>query len=196
MAKSGLLFILSAPSGAGKSTLAKSIVKTDRRFVLSVSYTTRPPRPYEVSGKDYYFVSKDKFEKLRAAGVFIETAHVHGAYYGTPKGPINRALSTGQYILLAIDVVGAKNIAKAYPKNTVGIFLLPPNAKVWLGRLKQRKEHNWKTRVRNAKHEMRAINFFNYKIVNDNLKDATADFFALARAEELKRQQPALLGLN
>ena len=196
MAKSGLLFILSAPSGAGKSTLAKSIVKKDKRFVLSVSYTTRLPRPYEVDGKDYHFVSENKFEKLREAGTFIETARVHGAYYGTPKKYIERMLSRGQYVLLAIDVVGAENIVKAHSKNTVSVFLLPPNAKVWIGRLKQRKESAWKTRVKNAKKEMQAINFFNYKIINDNLKDATADFFAIVRAEELKKQKPSLSRLN
>lgn len=188
MAKRGLLFILSAPSGAGKSTIAKSVVKKDKRFVLSVSHTTRHPRLGEVNGKDYHFVSTQHFEKNKKLGLFVESARVHGAWYATPKKSLKRGLRQGRYTLLTIDVVGAKNVAAAYPKDTVKIFLMPPNLKKWVGRLKKRKESDLKTRLAHARKEFQAMGSYHYTIINDNLADAVNDFFAIVRAEELKRQ--------
>lgn len=189
MSKRGLLFILSAPSGVGKSTLAKSIVNKDGRFVLSISYTTRRPRPGELSGRDYFFVSKEQFRKCLNRGALVESALVHGSLYGTPRRFLEKSLRAGKHVILAIDVQGAHSIAKAYPKETVKIFLMPPNFKVWFKRLHQRKESDWLTRVRHAKEEIRHLKSYDYCLVNDHLKNTISDFLAIVRSEELKKQK-------
>ncbi|MBI2071226.1 MAG: guanylate kinase [Elusimicrobia bacterium] len=185
--KKGLLFVLSAPSGAGKSTLARAIVYKDARFIHPVSYTTRPSRPGEKNGRDYHFVSREKFEEFWRQGRFWERTEAHGAFYGTPKEELERALSRGRYVLLAIDIKGARALAEAYPHDTVRIFLLPPTRNAWIARLKKRRESDMDRRIANADMELRELPRYDYVLINDELGRATNDFFAIVRAEELKR---------
>lgn len=189
MKAKGLLFILSAPSGVGKSTLARAAIAKDKRFSHSISYTTRDPRPGERNKKDYFFVDEKEFMKLVREGRFLEHARVHGRLYGTAKTTLDKALEQGKYLVLTIDVQGARNVALAYPENTVRIFIIPPDLKTWLSRLKGRQENNWQLRMENAKHEIQSMPEFDYVIVNDNLEHALNDFLAIARAEELKRNK-------
>ena len=183
----GLLFVLSAPSGVGKSTLAKKILTRDPRFWHSVSCTTRAPRSGDKNGRDYRFASRQEFSRAAGKGSFLETAEVHGALYGTPRDAVEAALGKGRHVLLTIDVRGGANIAKAYPGQTVRVFLLPPDTRTWIARLRRRREPDWARRVANARKELGHLSQYDYAIVNDNLGAAVKDFFSIARAEELRR---------
>lgn len=187
MGQRGLLFILSAPSGAGKSTLVKTVTKRYRRFAHSVSYTTRAPRPGEKQGKDYHFVDLNKFNDLLRKKALLEHENVHGSFYGTPKKKVRRLMDGGKHLLLAIDVKGAQRIARQFPRETVRIFILPPNAQSWMTRLKKRKEKDWKKRIQRAHFELKNLPHYDYCIINDSIKQAVADFMAIVRAEELRR---------
>ncbi|MEK6543162.1 MAG: guanylate kinase [Elusimicrobiota bacterium] len=187
MKKKGWLFILSAPSGAGKSTLARAIVQKHKDFVHSVSYTTRSPRPGEKQGIDYNFVSRAGFNSLIRAKALFEHELVHGQFYGTPKTAILRHLERGKNVILTIDVYGAMRIAKRFPQDTVLIFLLPPNKKAWIDRLRKRKEKDLALRLSRARAELHELTKYDYCVINDNIRHAVADFLAIARACELKR---------
>ena len=133
----GIIFILSAPSGAGKTTLYNGLRRIHPEIELSVSCTTRRKRPGEINGRDYRFLSEEQFEQLRLRGEFAEWAKVHDYFYGTPKGPLERCIRAGRDILLDIDVQGARQIKKAFPKS-VSIFLLPPSLRELKRRLAAR----------------------------------------------------------
>ncbi|MBI4668068.1 MAG: guanylate kinase [Elusimicrobia bacterium] len=187
--KQGLIFIISAPSGAGKTTLADSIIARDERFVHPVSYTTRAPRNGEKTGHDYRFVSPEQFMKLWGGGHFFERARVHGAWYATSKKDIRRCLDRGKYVLLTIDVQGAGAVARACPREAVRVFLLPPNRTAWLARLKKRGEKDFIRRTAHAEAEFKRLPCYDYCLVNDKLEKAADDFFAIVRAEELRRMK-------
>ena len=126
--------VLSAPSGAGKTTLANALRRRNRDVAFSVSATTRPPRPREVDGESYHFVSRDEFLRMRDAGELIEWAEVHGNLYGTPLANVRRAQARGEHLLLDIDVQGARQIRERVPE-AVLVFVLPPSAAALVGRL-------------------------------------------------------------
>lgn len=183
--KKGTLFIISAPSGAGKSTLIDIIRPMFPDMLYSVSCATRPMRKGEIEGEDYYFVTKDEFQRMIEAGEFIEWKTVHGAMYGTPAGPVRKAIETGQSMILDIDVEGAKEVFRAFP-DSVGIFINAPDMTTLEKRLRLRgtdSEESITTRLANAHRETEMAGFFRYQIVNDDLEKAVSDLASIIRRE-------------
>ena len=186
--REGLVLILSAPSGTGKTTLTSRLLALFPEISLSVSYTTRRRRRDEIPGRDYHFVSLQKFAAMRAAGKFAEWAKVHDFLYGTPRRPLDRAIRGGRDILLDIDVQGAKQIKKSYP-GAVSIFLVPPSWQELRRRLAARGTDGPKIiarRMANAKREIHAIVGYDYYVVNRDVKNALAQLAAIIRAERVK----------
>jgi len=184
----GSIFIISAPSGCGKTTLLRKLLE-DRSlsFFRSVSMTSRPPREDERDGIDYSFVSKDEFRSRMAEGAFLEWEENFGNLYGTPRGPIEEALKKGENVLLSVDVKGAMNIRKIFPKETVLIFILPPSLKALEERLHKRKTDDSyviSNRLSIAKKEIAYKDRYDYRIVNDDLKTAYETLRAILIAEE------------
>lgn len=170
----GTIFILSAPSGAGKTTLCKALRQHFPQLAYSVSYTTRQPRPDELTGRDYFFISQGEFEAGIEQGRWAEWAQVHGHYYGTSAVWISEALSSGIDVLMDIDVQGARQIVNRFPQ-AVTIFILPPSMEILGRRLKQRDtddDAEVALRLANAQAEMDQKAFFQFQIINDDLDTA------------------------
>ena len=168
----GLILIWSSPSGAGKTTLAKKIANKDNNFKVSVSYTTRAPRPNEINGVDYNFVSIDEFQKLSNQNKFLEQAKVFGNYYGTLKGPIEQDLLKGKDYLFDIDWQGTEQVKKIMPSDIVPIFILPPSIDHLEDRLKKREERNKELieqRMKMAKGEITHWKDYKYIVVNEDI---------------------------
>ena len=168
-----MIIILAGPSGAGKTTVCRLLAKNDDKLLYAISATTRAKRRGEKDGVDYYFVSDEKFEKWKKEGRFLETAEVHGHFYGTLKDFVPEANKEEKDILLDVDVKGKINICKKI-KNTVSIFLLPPNLSEAVKRIKIRnheKEREIKSRMETATREIKEIKNFDYLVVNDDLKE-------------------------
>lgn len=179
--------VIAAPSGGGKTSIRGKLLKKDRRFRFSITCTTRPIRPGEVNGRDYYFVSTAEFERLRKGGKLLEWARVHGNLYGTPVAPVLRLLEKGLIPVMTIDVKGARSVRKIFPE-TVTVFLLPPGLKALVSRLKKRREpaENIGIRLETAKKEIKEAAFFEYLVVNDKLDTAVRDIREIADTECLK----------
>ena len=190
----GTLIILTAPSGAGKTTLTKGLLERDRNVQLSVSYTTRDPRPGEQDGREYHFVDVATFRELRDRGEFLEWAEVHGNYYATSRVWIRNQIETGRDILLEIDWQGAQQVRKTFP-DAVGVFVLPPSFDVLEQRLKGRGTDSDEVigrRLLAARGEMRHVGEFDYVIINNELVEAIDDLVAVVRASRLRyRKQHA-----
>ncbi|HNW81293.1 MAG TPA: guanylate kinase [bacterium] len=172
----GRIFVLSAPSGAGKTTLVNNIKKKFPFLVESVSMTTRKPRSGEIEGKDYFFVSSDDFLQKKEAGLFAEWAEVHGNFYGTPLSFLKDTISMGKHVICDIDYQGAINIWKAFRKEAVLIFILPPSMDELEKRLRGRATDNEEIvqkRLENARKEIGYFTYYNYIIVNDDVVKAT-----------------------
>ena len=170
--RKGLILILSSPSGAGKTTLAKKIADQDNNFKVSVSYTTRAPRPNEINGVDYNFVSIEEFQKLSNQNKFLEQAKVFGNYYGTLKGPIEQDLLKGKDYLFDIDWQGKEQVKKIMPSDIVPIFILPPSIEHLEDRLKKREERNKELieqRMKMAKGEITHWKDYKYIVVNEDI---------------------------
>lgn len=185
---SGNLLIVSAPSGAGKTTLVRELLKCDDRVRLSVSYTTRQPREGEVDGYDYHFINTDTFLAMRGHGDFIESAEVHGNFYGTSRSWLAQQLKTGQDVLLEIDWQGAQQVRKIF-ENAISIFILPPSMAELERRLCGRGTDSAETisrRTLAALTEMRHVGEFQYVIINNDLQTAIAELQALAQAARLR----------
>ncbi|MGQ9472561.1 MAG: guanylate kinase [Candidatus Caldatribacteriaceae bacterium] len=185
---SGLLFVLSGPSGVGKSTIRRKVMEVCQGLRYSVSFTTRLPRVNEVNGVDYHFVDLQTFERMRERGEFVEWAKVHGNYYGTPRGPLEKWWQEGLDVILEIDVQGAKQVKKIYPQG-IFVFIAPPSLRVLEERLRGRSsdlEHDILLRMTNAHLEMQSIRDYNYLIVNDSLKYAVDRFRAIVIAERCR----------
>ncbi len=166
--------VLSAPSGAGKTTLARALRERRPDVVFSVSATTRQPRAGEEDGRDYHFVGRDEFLRMRDAGELIEWAEVHGNFYGTPLANVRRAAERGEYLLLDIDVQGARQIRERVPQ-AVLVFVLPPSGEALVQRLVGRGSETdavVQRRLRNARDEVRTAPVFDHVIVNDELEHA------------------------
>ena len=173
--RGGKLFIISAPSGSGKTTLCKKLLEDNSSLVHSISATTRQPRPGETDGVDYHFISKGDFERMAAGKEFLEYEENFGNLYGTPKAFIEDSLEKGRPVLLSIDIKGAMKVKRAYPKESVMIFILPPSLKALRQRLKLRMADGAKTiadRLKLAKNEMAHKEGYDYRIVNDRLTGA------------------------
>jgi guanylate kinase len=184
----GVLYIVSAPSGAGKTSLVKALLKTDPAIRLSVSYTTRPPRPGETDGRDYHFVSRERFEEMLAEGEFLEHAEVYGNFYGTSKGSIERDLDAGRDILLEIDWQGAEQVKRHFPQSA-SIFVLPPTFNALRTRLAGRgqdSEEVIERRLAAAAHDVAHAEAFDYIIVNDDFDHALEDLVAITRSIRLE----------
>lgn len=186
--RQGVLYIVSAPSGAGKTSLVKALLKADSAIRLSVSYTTRAPRPGETDGRDYHFVSHERFETMLAEGEFLEFAEVYGNFYGTSKGSISRDLAAGRDILLEIDWQGAKQVRQHFP-SSVSVFVLPPSFNALRTRLAGRGQDSDEVierRLAAAAHDVAHADEFNYIIVNDDFDHAVSDLVAITRTVRLE----------
>ena len=171
--KKGKIIVISGPSGCGKTTICKELIKRNNNIVFSVSYTTRPKKKGEIDGKDYFFVSEIEFLKMVRQRKFVEWAKVYNNYYGTPKKNLVETIKSGKDILLEIDVQGGKNIKKQYPESLC-IFVLPPSLEVLKERIVKRKRENLKeikARLKNIERELKYIKYYDYILINDDLKD-------------------------
>lgn len=180
-----MLIILTAPSGTGKSTVAERVLTARRSLAFSVSHTTRPKRPAEVDGEDYYFVDDEAFEALVTAGGFAEWAHVHAQRYGTSKAEVSRRLSAGFDVLFDIDPQGGLQLMEVYPE-AVTIFMVPPSMIELETRLRGRgtdSEEQVAIRLGVAREEIAQAHRYQYVVVNDDLDQAVADFLAIVDAE-------------
>jgi guanylate kinase len=184
----GVLYIVSAPSGAGKTSLVKALLKTDPAIRLSVSYTTRAPRPGETDGRDYHFASRKQFETMLAEREFLEHAEVYGNFYGTSKGSIARDLNAGHDVLLEIDWQGAEQVKQHFPQSA-SIFILPPSFNALRTRLigrGQDSEEVIERRMAAAAHDVAHADAFDYIIVNDDFDHALQDLVAITRSIRLE----------
>ena len=170
--KKGMMFVLSSPSGTGKTTLTKKLAENNKNFAISISHTTRKPRPNEINGKDYYFVSKKEFEDLLKENNFFEYANIFDNWYGTLKKPVLEILSRAKDVLFDIDWQGTKQLNKIENLSLVTFFILPPNLKALKERLLHRhegQEQLVKTRMNKFNEEVSHWNEYNYVVVNDDL---------------------------
>jgi len=191
---SGILFIISAPSGSGKTTLTNELLTLVPGLQFSISYTTRPPRGSEQSGREYYFVSREEFEDMVRRGEFLEYACVFGHYYGTARRFLDDARNTGRDLVLDIDVQGAAQVAKR--PEAVSIFILPPSREVLEFRLRNRSHNEHmdseeviRRRLEGARKEIENYRSYDYIIVNDRLEQSIAQLKAIVAAERLKRSE-------
>lgn len=183
----GVLFVVAAPSGAGKTSLVKALLQKDAAIRLSVSYTTRAPRPGEVNGVDYHFVSVEEFRQMAARGEFLESAEVYGNYYGTSQAWIAGEIAAGRDILLEIDWQGAAQVRRHFPE-AVTLFILPPSIEALRQRLSSRGQDSHEIiekRMAAARDDISHAGEFEYIIVNDDFDQALLDFLAVVRASRL-----------
>ncbi|MBX3491054.1 MAG: guanylate kinase [Parvibaculum sp.] len=193
----GLMLVLSSPSGAGKTTLSRRLLDSDPEIDMSVSATTRKPRPGEVNGKDYFFLSTEDFGIMRNKGEFLESAKVFGNYYGTPRKPVEDALARGRDVLFDIDWQGTQQLDESAPEDLVKVFILPPSAQELEKRLERRAQDPSDVvaaRMEKASDEISHYQEYEYIIVNDDVDRAFAALQAILRAERLKRRR--LTGLS
>ncbi len=171
------LFIIAAPSGCGKTSLVEALIKKTKNLCVSVSHTTRPPRPDEVNGINYYFVSINEFEEMIKNNAFVEHATVFDNHYGSSTKLIREKLDEGVDVILEIDWQGARQVKENMP-NAISIFILPPSNEALLGRLKQRAQDNDETikkRMSDAQNQMQHFNEFDYLVINDDFHSALND---------------------
>jgi len=188
----GLMFVLSSPSGAGKTTLSRMLIAETPDLKMSVSATTRPMRPGEVEGKDYYFVDQKRFEQMVADSELLEWATVFGNRYGTPRGPVDEALAAGQDVLFDIDWQGTQQLRSRSPNDVVSVFILPPSATALEQRLHTRAQDSDEVirgRMKKAGDEMSHFDAYDYIVVNDNIGIAFESVKSILRAEQLKRER-------
>ena len=185
---SGNVFVVSAPSGAGKTSLVRALLVADPQVKLSISYTTRPPRPGEVDGMHYHFVSVEQFMEMLNRGEFLESAEVYGNYYGTSQRWIEEQLAAGTDILLEIDWQGAAQVRRLMPK-AVSIFILPPSLEALRQRLTGRGQDSEaviERRLAAAREDMSHVGEFDYVIINNDFETASRDLQAVVRAQRLR----------
>jgi len=195
----GRLFVISAPSGAGKTSLVRALLASQAGLVVSVSHTTRPPRAHEVDGRDYYFVSVERFSQLVAAGAFLEHAQVFDNFYGTGREQVQAQLDNGNNVLLEIDWQGARQVRAARP-DCVSIFILPPSRPELEARLRNRQTDSDEViarRLRDAASDMAHYSEFDYTVVNDQFETALAQLrdIVAGRGEALRSSRAALAPL-
>jgi guanylate kinase len=183
--KAGRLFVITAPSGAGKTSLIEALMRADPGLKLSISYTTRAPRPGEKNGVDYHFVDDAEFLAMRDRGEFLESAEVHGYRYGTSKRVIADALARGEDLILEIDWQGARQVRAIYP-GCVGIFILPPSVEELERRMRSRaldSEAVIRRRLTNAREELEHSGEFEYRIINKDFDIARRELVEIIRKE-------------
>jgi len=201
------LFIIAAPSGCGKTSLVEALIKKTKNLCVSVSHTTRPPRPDEVNGINYYFVSINEFEEMIKNNAFVEHATVFDNHYGSSTKLISEKLDEGVDVILEIDWQGARQVKENMP-NAISIFILPPSNEALLGRLQQRAQDNDETinkRMSDAQNQMQHFNEFDYLVINDDFNSALNDLnliicrpdkaserFSLSLSEQSKKHKKLL----
>jgi guanylate kinase len=198
-ARRGRLFVIAAPSGAGKTSLVRALMEREPALRFSISYTTRPPRPTEIDGRDYFFVSQDEFAAMDERGEFLEHARVFDNRYGTARSPVEASLASGQDLILEIDWQGARQIRRTLPESRT-IFLLPPSRAELERRLRGRgtdAEDVIQRRLRDAATDMSHWSEFDYVVVNDDFARALADLREIVggRGEPSRSSVPGLAAL-
>jgi guanylate kinase len=193
MTQSGQLVVISGPSGVGKTSIVKEVLRRLEGAEYSISLTTRPPRPGELDGRDYHFVSQQRFDEMRLTGGTAEWAEVHGHMYGTPADPIEKALAEGRTMVLDIDVQGGRSIHRKYP-DAMFILIVPPDLEVLAQRLRGRGTEDLQTlanRLGAASKEIAAARrsgVYNHEVINDRLEEAVAQVVELIQAG--KKESP------
>jgi len=193
------LYVISAPSGAGKTSLVRALLATRPNLVVSVSHTTRPPRPQEVDGRDYYFVTPERFAELIRQDAFLEHARVFDNWYGTGAQQLRERLDAGLDVLLEIDWQGARQVRRARP-DCISIFILPPSPAALEQRLRERRTDSAQTiarRLADARTDMSHYGEFDYVVVNDQFERAAKELGQIldGQGEELRAGRPELGGL-
>lgn len=186
----GIMLVLSSPSGAGKTTIARRLVQTNRHIEISISVTTRPRRPGEVSGQDYHFVTPDEFNQLIAEGAFLEYAKVFGHYYGTLRQPVEDALASGRDVLFDIDWQGTQQLAQIAPGDLLSVFILPPSLHELERRLRSRAQDSDEVvaaRMSKATDELSHWAEYTYVVINRDLEDSVKTVKAILKGERHKR---------
>ena len=185
--RQGKMIVLSSPSGVGKTTLTKKLAKNNANFIISISHTTREPRPNEVNGKDYFFVSKEEFDSLIKSNNFFEYAKIFNNYYGTSKEAVINHLSHGKDVLFDIDWQGTQQLKEIKNLSLVTFFILPPNIEVLRNRLLKRHEEQTKLieeRMHKFSEEVSHWEEYNYVVVNDDLDICYADILEIIMSEK------------
>ncbi|HMO77459.1 MAG TPA: guanylate kinase [Sphingopyxis sp.] len=194
----GLLFVLSSPSGAGKTTISRKLLAADGNIALSISATTRPPRPGETDGTDYHFVDVESFKQMAAGDEFLEWAHVFGHRYGTPRAPVEAMLEAGKDVLFDIDWQGAQQLYQEAGPDVVRVFILPPSMEELERRLRSRgtdSDEVIAARMARAANEISHWDGYDYVLINDDVDACYGEVMAILRAERLKRRrQIGLIG--
>ena len=193
----GLMLVLSSPSGAGKTSISRALLELDAKLSLSISATTRPQRQGEVDGQDYHFVSEARFEAMIAAEDLLEYARVFGHLYGTPREPVEQALSAGRDVLFDVDWQGTQQLAERARKDLVSVFILPPSTAELEQRLRKRArdpEDVLQGRMAKAADEMSHWAEYDYVIVNRDLEESVGVVRSILAAERLRRDRQVGLG--
>ena len=188
----GLMYVLSSPSGAGKTSIANKLITQDEQISMSISMTTRKPRPGEVDGKDYIFVSKEEFNQAIEDNQLLEWAEVFGNYYGTPREAVENQLKEGRDVLFDIDWQGTQQLHEKVGNDLVRLFILPPSVNVLEERLKRRgqdEEHIVQARMKEAANQISHWAEYDYVIINENLDDSLSEVQNILNAERLKRER-------
>jgi guanylate kinase len=188
----GITLVLSSPSGAGKTSLSRKLLERNKKLFLSVSCTTRPPRPGEINESDYFFIEESKFNEMQKNNEFLESAKVFNHYYGTPKKPIMDALDSGMDILFDIDWQGTQQLMNSLQDDLIKVFVLPPSAKELERRLLQRNQDSdeiVKGRMSKASNEISHYAEYDYIIINENFEESLSKIESIIIAEGLKRSR-------
>ena len=188
----GLLMVLSSPSGAGKTTLARRLIESDNEIAMSVSVTTRPPRPGEAEGRDYFFIDDAAFKRMRETDALLEWARVFDNFYGTPRAAVEKAIKSGRDVLFDIDWQGAQQLSEKMKHDVVRVFILPPSAAALEKRLQTRAQDSAEVvrrRLEAASAEISHWPEYDYVIVNASVDASMAGLKAILAAERLKRER-------
>lgn len=192
LSRRGVMMVLASPSGAGKSSISRAIFAQDPNISLSVSVTTRAKRTDEIEGRDYHFIDVDTFRRLEAAGELLESAEVHGNFYGTPRARVEEKLSQGRDILFDIDYQGTLQLLEKVRQDMVTIFILPPSIKELRKRLERRAQDSKGTidkRLKNARIEMDHFDEYDYVLVNRDLEESVQKVRTILAAARLERER-------